>query len=996
VGKSGSGKSTVGNLLMRFYSPTTGQIFLDGTEIRELDTSWLRNNITLVQQGSILFNETIMRNIAFGQQDFRSVTIEQVQVCITLAALHDTIREMPKGLETMAGTRGSALSGGQKQRVALARARLRDTPILILDESTSALDYVSRTSVMNAIREWRRSKTTVVITHDMGQIQSDDFVYVLDDGYIVEEGYRHRLAGSDKKGLFSTIPRPPPTPVAPQLDFRTGSVRRLSRRGGFNSGKGTIAERRPSLEEQDSIDLQLDSIAGDLTYRPQSGSYSFPDAVKRTLARSASPIKAVAPALRPQSRIQRTSLLLHHPPLEQDLATSRKPSVRTGNDASRPMSMHQAMVMRSIYRHSSVGSRSDNSSITLEKRQAHKGNILAGSPPARNKHEHVSMKNILDTLWPSLDFKHRILLFLGLVAVLVRAAGVPAFAYIFSQLLGTFFIKEHQVQKALFYSTLILAVAIIDGIACLVSWYFLEAVGEFWVDNLRLTAMTRVLDQPKVWFNAGSNTVSHITSSLDRNGEEVRNLVGRFIGFITTACIMMLIAIIWALLTCWKVTLVGLAAAPLMYGVTRSYETISSRWEGRTNEASDASEAIFVEAFGDIVTVRALTLESYFHRKYTAATSDALTTGVRRATYCGFFFGASDSTIHFVTALIFWYGGHVVQSHQFSVKSVLVVFTMLLSSASNATAAIAFLPQIASSIDSGSRLLRLARLPSQASHEYAGKFKLNPQKPKTAFGQIKFSNLTFYYPSRPEVPALSNLNLTIPSGRCTVIAGSSGSGKSTIASLLLGLYPPSTSEGPGQLAGSPPITICGHDIRSFHLPTLRSIISIVPQTPTLFPTSVRANITYGLELNSALSSLANMEHAAQRAGIHDFIVSLPQGYETLVGDGGLGLSGGQAQRIVIARALCRRPKLLILDEATSALDGESAGIVRKSVMDLVREGSGMTVIIITHARDMMQCADKMVVLEHGKVAEEGGLRELLARKGRLWELLRAAGLLDEG
>jgi ATP-binding cassette subfamily B (MDR/TAP) protein 1 len=229
VGKSGSGKSTLGNLLMRFYQPTTGQVFIDGTKIRDLDTNWLRNNITLIQQSSILFNETIMRNIAFGQQDFQSVTIEQMKICVGLAALQTTISEMPGGLETMVGARGNALSGGQKQRIAIARARLRDTPILILDEYTSALNYISRTSVTNAIREWRRGKTTVVITHDMGQVEDDDFVYVLDGGYIVEEGYRHSLADSDKTGLFSAKPNSPQISVAPHFDFRLDAVLTLSK-----------------------------------------------------------------------------------------------------------------------------------------------------------------------------------------------------------------------------------------------------------------------------------------------------------------------------------------------------------------------------------------------------------------------------------------------------------------------------------------------------------------------------------------------------------------------------------------------------------------------------------------------------------------------------------------------------------------------------------------------------------------------------------------------
>jgi ATP-binding cassette subfamily B (MDR/TAP) protein 1 len=130
------------------------------------------------------------------------------------------------------------------------------------------------------------------------------------------------------------------------------------------------------------------------------------------------------------------------------------------------------------------------------------------------------------------------------VAVLVHAAGIPAFAYIFSQLHGTFYIKEHQTQKSLIYSTLILAVAIVDASACLFSWFLLEAVGEFWVDRLRIEAMTRVLDQPKLWFDGRTNTESHITSSLDRNAEEMRNLVGRFMGFVVTAAVMMLIAMI--------------------------------------------------------------------------------------------------------------------------------------------------------------------------------------------------------------------------------------------------------------------------------------------------------------------------------------------------------------------------------------------------------------------------------------------------------------------
>jgi ATP-binding cassette subfamily B (MDR/TAP) protein 1 len=938
-----------------------------------------------------LFNETIMRNIAFGQRDFRGVTIGQLKACIELAALQNTISEMPEGIETMVGTGGNALSGGQKQRIAIARARLRDTPILILDESTSALDYISRTSVMNAIRRWRRGKTTVVITHDMGQIENGDFVYVLDKGRVVEEGYRHSLAVSGGRGLFSTQPKSPQISLPPDFDFALGPVQAPTQTRKPGAYRKTIASTHSFTKEEDPLDMYLDSVAEGSGDRPHSMSFDWYNEAGGTFSRSPSRSKASASAVRGQSRIQGTSLFSQNRPAQQNLDLPRQ----TGEGgATRPMSMHQAIVMRSIYRQLSVRSRSDTSLPLMEKGQALPHSIVDWSLTQHGEAK-SSLKTILKTLWPSLDFKNRVILFSGFAAVVVHAVAIPAFAYIFSLLLGTFFIKERQAQKALGYSILILAVAIVDGVACFLSWYLLEAVGECWVDRLRIEAMARVLDQPKAWYDTGANAAPHITSSLDRNAEEMRNLVGRFMGFVVTAAVMMLIAIIWALITCWKLTLVGLTAVPLIYGVTRSYEAVSSQWEGRTNEASDAAEATFTEAFGDILNVRALTLESYFHKKYTRATSRALTVGIKRAMICGFFFGCSDATIHFVTALIFWYGGNVVRLHDFSIKAVLIVFTMLLSSTSNVAAAIAFMPQISSSKDNASRLLRLARLPLRTSHEHAGRLKLDPQDSKTLSGPIKISHLTFSYPSRPGAPALSDLNLIIRSGQCMAIVGSSGSGKSTIASLLLGLYPPAIDQDSLTSSGTPSITLSGHNIRSLHLPTLRSMISIVPQTPTLFPTSVRANITYGLELNSGLTSIANVEHAAQRAGIHDFIVSLPSGYETVIGDGGLGLSGGQVQRIAIARALCRRPRILILDEATSALDGESAWVVRKSVSELVREESGMTVIIITHSRDMMQCANCVVVLEQGRVAEEGGFRELVARKGKLWEMLRVGGILEE-
>lgn len=250
---------------------------------------------------------------------------------------------------------------------------------------------------------------------------------------------------------------------------------------------------------------------------------------------------------------------------------------------------------------------------------------------------------------------------------------------------------------------------------------------------------------------------------------------------------------------------------------------------------------------------------------------------------------------------------------------------------------------------------------------------------------IEFNRLNFRYPSRPEAPVLRDFSLKITENSCSAIVGRSGSGKSTVIALLLGLYEsPDSTTTPGR--GT--LTLGGVDIRQVHMPTLRSLIGYVPQQPKLFADSIRANITYGLDPYSRLNALKNVEAAATAAGIADFIRSLPEGYSTLIGEGGLALSGGQAQRIVIARALVRHPRILVLDEATSSLDAESAEIIRRSVKRLLAARQGLTVLLVTHSRDMMEMADNVIVVDRGAVVEQGPYAALLRREnGKLREML---------
>ncbi|KAL8684253.1 MAG: hypothetical protein Q9224_006487, partial [Gallowayella concinna] len=564
------------------------------------------------------------------------------------------------------------------------------------------------------------------------------------------------------------------------------------------------------------------------------------------------------------------------------------------------------------------------------------------------------INRILRTIWPTLTWKDRPLLIGGFFFAGVHAAATPTFSFVFAKLLATFFQPANREREALKWSLSVLAIGVGDAIACFFMHYLLEACGQVWVDSLRVESMKRIIDQPRTWFDRDKNSVSKLTECLDRNAEEMRNLLGRFAGFMFVVVIMLVLAIIWSLAVCWKLTLVGLASAPFIYGVTRLYQAVSGKWEGRSNDAGTAAASIFTETFGNIRTVRALTLEGYLHEKYLRATQKAFEVGLRRSAYSGTFYGISDSGVLFATALIFYYGSIVAASRAFTVQNIITVFSMLLFSIANANAILAFIPQINSSCATATRLLRLANLPHKSSHEHAGHVRL------PALGTISFNGVSFTYPSRPLGPVLNSINLKLEPHTSIALVGASGSGKSTIASLILGLYPPTSGT----------LTFDSLAISALHVPSLRTLIAIIPQTPQIFATTIALNIAYAMPERSALASRAAIEKAAEVAGIHTFITSLPRGYNTLIGEGGTGLSGGQAQRIAIARAVARQPKLMILDEATSALDGESARGIRELVRRLRQQGVG--VLMVTHDREMMRACEEIVGLKDGRVAERGG------------------------
>jgi ATP-binding cassette subfamily B (MDR/TAP) protein 1 len=241
-------------------------------------------------------------------------------------------------------------------------------------------------------------------------------------------------------------------------------------------------------------------------------------------------------------------------------------------------------------------------------------------------------------------------------------------------------------------------------------------------------------------------------------------------------------------------------------------------------------------------------------------------------------------------------------------------------------------------------------------------------------GQFVLDNVAFTYPSRPELPVYTDLTVDIQSGTTVAFVGSSGSGKSTLVQLVERFYDPSNGS----------IKLDGIDLKDLDVNWLRRQIGMVGQEPVLFSGSIKDNIALGKEG----ATDEEIIEAAKSANAHDFIMEQPKGYDTGVGTGGGQLSGGQKQRVAIARAIIKNPPILLLDEATSALDNESERVVQEALDELLTKGNKRTTLVIAHRLTTIQSADKIIVLDHGNLVEQGTHAELMASGGQYATLSR--------
>lgn len=413
----------------------------------------------------------------------------------------------------------------------------------------------------------------------------------------------------------------------------------------------------------------------------------------------------------------------------------------------------------------------------------------------------------------------------------------------------------------------------------------------------------------------------------------------------------------------WKLGLIMLSIIPVYIVIYLITNRLNKKVERKVMEKAADLESQLVESLNSVSTIKRFGLEEFANIKTETRFIDLLKTGYTSALN-GMFTGTSSTLINRTfTIILLWVGAYFVIDRSITPGELLSFYAIIGYFTGPVASLVGSNRAIQNALIAADRLFEIMDLERE---ETENKVQLKPE----IIGDIKFSNVKFRYGTRVEV--FEDFNLIIPKGKITAIVGESGSGKSTLASLLQNIYP--------LQKGS--VTIGELNLKYIENRSLRNHVSVVPQKIDLFAGNVIENIAVG-EFEPDMEQIIQI---AKNIGIIKFIESLPNGFNTYLGENGASLSGGQKQRIAIARALYQRPEVLILDEATSSLDTHSENYIQKAINEMRRDHK--TIILIAHRLSTVINADKIVVLEKGDVLEQGSHLELFEKEGkyyRLWQ-----------